>query len=642
MKTIRHATAFLAFFSFALAAWAIPSTSAPDGAAPAPAIVARLEVRGIAQLADTIERAAGPTTLPTGQLRALATMMLGVDPVALFGDTDSPIRGILYAFPGAAEPGILFDVPAANNDPDAFFAKLAAVATPQEIPEAQASKLPEGTRFFRVSRASGDNRVLALPHGSRVAILPFAQRGGLRPAQVPSVLAAAEPLASEGVIAVAADLDALAPLLPEDGAGDFPGIGVGLAPKPVRELEIGLGLDGADRLRLALASILCEGTPEARAASGTGAAAPIANAILFPEALFASAQRSGTSSITEAEHLASMRETFAANPVYLAAEPAQKALFDRFAALFAKWTAALGRLSPADNSFVLLPANEAKHCPWAFYAANPDASAILDKLPGAVESAAADFFDFAKAAAEAANDGDFDAEAIAKVEGARLRLEPAGERKILDRDVRTFALRLTDPDTGRDWTLCTFDALAADGALLFANLAEPVLAGVIADLAAGETARAPVAEMPAFAKAYGATPPAGAAVAFVQLVPAVRTVFNAIKARVDELDAEEKALDAAEGKEPDADGEDDDEIFPAWVSAMLDAADLPDCPIAVTERYDGETRRLEGSLVVPLADLRALHERLAPLFADGGEDTPSATADDDGDEDSGEDAFTDW
>lgn len=642
MKTIRHAAVFLAFFFFALAAWAIPSTSAaPDGAAPA--VVARLEVRGIAQLADAVERIAGPATLPPGQLRALATMMLGVDPVALFGEGTEPMRSIVYAVPSAGEPGVILDVPAANGDTDALFATLAGIRwTEQPIPEKHAAKLPEGARLFRAFGVGSDNRVLAVPHDGRVAILPFAQRGGLRPSQVPSVLAAAKPLASEGVIAIAADLDALAPLLPKGSDGDFPGMGVDRIPKPVPEFEIGLGLDGADRIRLAFAYTLREGTPVARAASGIGAASPLANAILFPEALFAGAGRSDPDFVTEEEHLASLQETLSANPAYLAAEPAQKALFDRFAALATKWATAIDRLSPTDNSCVLLPANGAKRCPWAFYAANPDAAAILDKLPAAVESAAADLFDFAKAVGEADKDGDFDADAIAKAEEARLRLEPAGERKILDRDVRTFALRLTDPDTGRDWTLCTFDALAADGALLFANLAEPVLAGVIADLAAGETARAPVAEMPAFAGAYGATPPAGAAAAFVQLVPALRTVLSAIKARVDELDAEEKALDAAEGKEPEADDEDDDDIFPAWVTVMLDAADLPDCPIAVTERYDGETRRLEGSLVVPLADLRALHERLAPLFADGGEDTPSATTDDNGNEDSGEDAFNDW
>jgi hypothetical protein len=654
MHPVRRSAAILALSAFALSARAIPvppSAALADERPSAPAIVARAEVRGIAPLIDMAERIAGADTLPPGQLRAMVSMMTGLDPVALLGEGTEPLRSIVYAVPGSGEPGILLDVPAANGDIDAFFATLAGIHwTEQSIPEKHAAKLPGGSRLFRVPGVESDNRVLAVPHGARVALLPFAQRGGLRPAQVPEILAAAAPIPSEGTVAFAADVDAFVPLLPRDGDGDALAAASGIPPVPgladilgglsVRELEFAFGLDGAERLRISYAETPREGTPEARLASGTGAPAPAADAILFPDALLAVSRRAPLAAATEADWLASWRRNLSWNAAWTADDPAERAFGERFIAVCAKQVAAFARLAPSGGSFALYPANGAKRCPWAFCAPNPDAEALLDSLPGFVKDAFADCLDLAQTAARS-GDGS-DEEGFAKIEALDFRLEPAGGRTIRDAEVRRFAVRFTDPDTGRDWTLASFDALSAGGMLLVANLAEPALADIVSDLARGGTARAPIAELPAFREAYGATPPPDAAAAVVRLVPAVQTVCRAFQARIDELEAEEKALDAAEGKTgEDGDGEDEDDgIFPAGATVFLEATDLPDCAIAATQRYNPETGRSECTVAIPFAGLRALHDRFAPFFADDGEENAGDA--DEGENGDGDDPFGDW
>ncbi|MBQ7252683.1 MAG: hypothetical protein IJS32_08805 [Kiritimatiellae bacterium] len=650
MHPVHRPAAILVLSAFVLSARAVPvppSATRPDDRPSAPAIVARAEVRGIAPLIDMAERIAGAESLPPGQLRDMVSAMVGLDPVALLGEGPEPLRSIIYAVPGVGEPGLLLDVPAADGDLPAFFAKLAGIRwAEQPIPEKHAAKLPGGSHLFRAPGAGSDPLVLAIPHGARVALLPLAQRGGLRPAQVPEVLAAATPIASEGTVAFAADMDALVPLLPQDGNGDALAAASGIPPLPglpdifgslpVRELEFAFGLDGADCLRIAYAATPREGTLEARLASGIGAPAPLANAIFFPDALLAIAQRAPLAAASEADWLASWRHHLSWNPLWAEADSDARAFVDRFASLCAKQAAAFARLAPSGASFALFPANGAKRCPWAFCAPHPDAAAFLDSLPGLVKDAFSDnFLDLAKTAA--ASDDDFDAEGFAKAEALDFRIEPAGKRKIRDTEVRRFAVRFTDSD-GRDWTLASFDALSAGGMLLVANLDEPVLADIAADLARGETVRAPLAELPAFRHAYGAPPPPDAATAVVRLVPAVQTVCRAFKARIGELEAGQKALDDAEGKTEEDGGEGDDGSFPAGATALLEADDLPDCAIAATQRYNPETGRSECTVAIRFAELRALHDRLSPLFAGGGED---ADGDEDGEED-GDDLFSDW
>lgn len=662
MKPIFRPAAFLAVLAFALAARAIPSPSAPAAAppsAPAPAIVAQVEIRGLAQLADTVERIAGPAVLPAGQIRAMATMLAGIDPVALFGDTPSPVRAIVYTLPGATEPGVLFDVPAAGDDVSAFFDRLAGVATAEDIPEAAAAKLPGGSRLFRLAQVSGDNRLLALPHGGRVALLPFALREGLKPAQAPRLLSAARSPAPEGVLAVSADSDALFPLIPQlsDAGDDGDDVSFGRA-WPIQKMEAAIGLDDADRLRFAGSFRFRPGTLEARQAAALGEPAPLANAVLLPGAIAAVSSRSTSEGLSEADFLSSMRAGWALRMRSASAD--ERAVLEKGAALYAKWLAALSKFAGAGYACALFPADGEKRCPWAFCALTDDAAALLEAIPSLLADACRDFAAFGRDVSKDGGDGKddlFDADEFAK---ADFRAEPVGEREVAGARVRTIALRLTDPDTGHVFTLATFDAAAFDSALLVANLADGALSGVIADLVSGETARAPLAEMPAFREAYGATPPAGAAAGFVQLVPAAQTVLRALKARGDELEAEEKAAEEARpddgGAEADAENEeadgaeeedekDDEPFFGDGMLSFLDATDLPACPIALTERHDEAADRTETVLVFPVADLRALHGRLAPLFRDddapAAEDDPFAGEEEDGEEAEGDD-FGDW
>ena len=305
------------------------------------------------------------------------------------------------------------------------------------------------------------------------------------------------------MLAASADFDALFPLLPQrpdDGDGSF------LQAWPIQEMEAAIGLDDADRLRIASSLRFRSGTLEARQAETVGEPDSLANAVLLPGAIAAGADRSTLAGISEADFLASMRTGWAWRTQFASADV--RALHEEGPALYAKWLATFAKFTGTGYAFALFPADGEKRCPWAFCAMTDDAASLLEAIPSLFADACRDLVGFVQYVAKRGGGKGhlFDEDDSAM---DFFRAEPVGEREVAGVRVRTIALRLTNPDTGHVFTLATFDAAAFDSSLLLANLADGALAGVVADLVSGKTARAPLAEMPAFREAYGAPPPVG-------------------------------------------------------------------------------------------------------------------------------------
>ena len=624
---LRKAVLLTAVLSFTLAARATPtapSATAPSVAerlAAAPTVIAQVEIRGLAPLLSAAERIASPA-LPAGQLtgmlNGMSAAMLGADPFAFLGRTDAPIRLIYSTSPGTGAPHLLLDLPVANGDHSAFFDRLSAVWTTGDLPVADVNDLPPDVRVFQVPVADDSYLTGFLPHGDRMAVFPFGHEG-LPPSDVAGFLASVPPPSVEGQLAVRVNLAPLATALAKqlpDFLDDLHASQLQvdqlletLSRNPTTACEYGIGLDSADRLRLSYAADLRPGSATARIYTGIGApASPLPNAILFPDALAAFSERSSTP--TEEDLSAWLAEQIDCNPA-AATDPKAHTLLDKWGSRAVALGAALYRHHDGDLSFALLPPAPGTACPWALCLSSPDAPAFLDALPALVNDDIAFLFELVPGYLELLDDT-LPTDAIPPIDPSAidLRLRPAGERTVLGIPVRTFALVLADTGKQRDYTLFAFDAAAAGPALLLADLPEETLASALSDLSSGATGRPVLANLPAFAEAYGPAAP-DAAAAYVKLVPVAQTVLRATLSRIDELARRQRAADAVEGTVPDND------FFgnlPPRLRAFLDAENLPDLTFATTERTLPGTTRVVDTVSLPLSDLHALFSLLAPLF----------------------------
>ena len=190
---------------FAVAAHASAPASSSD---IPPTVIAQLEIRGLAPLFGQTARIMAPFIPPQEADNAIKRFLRNICPVDLVSlvgaDSADPIRAVVYSKPGAVSPGIMFDLPAANGDIDAFFAVVARSCATAAVPPAVAARLPSGARLYRLPSAAvatgSDPRVLFLPHGSRVAVWPLSMRGGVQPIQAARLVSAFPPIAAEGVI----------------------------------------------------------------------------------------------------------------------------------------------------------------------------------------------------------------------------------------------------------------------------------------------------------------------------------------------------------------------------------------------------------------------------------------------------------
>ena len=570
---------------------AMPDTPAVPAPA-APAVVAQSAIHGLDNLFSVLDAVSvpGPSQVK-GMLTGMGTASLGINPLDLV-DTSATIRAVAYLVPGADEPGLIFDFPAAGGDPAAFLDKLAGAGSvvPADIPAKAAARLPSGARLFRPASAPAnkDSRLLFLPHGRNVALIPMGARGGATPAQAARLLASTPVPPVEGAIVLSGDLDALLPVLADQGpAGDVTGI---FRELPFSAFAYGLGRDGTDHLRLALSLTPRAGHPLAPAYTNVAPASPLANAILFPDALAAGSSRSGdAASLMEAARdwqnrfQTVLADTMGQTDVPFTPDTARQ-VYDAEAELL--------RLLGDEASYAILPATGGVAAPWAMLAFPDDPSAALDALPDSLGA-------FLSALLEVVpDDGEGGQEAREAVAGMNPRIVVTGERTVLDVPVRTFTLRVTDTDAdpARDIDLASFDAAATGTALCIGDLPETLLSGVLADLAAGTTSRGPVTSMPAFVAAFGDAP-GDAAAGYIRIMPLLRTLVPAVRDRVEEL-----------VRTYGDDDDDPDGIFPPQLDEFLAATEGLDGTIAGIQQWIPGENRLACTFSVAVSDLRAAIE----------------------------------
>lgn len=606
-RTNRLAT-LAAIATLALAVHAPATVPAPDiSPVPAmqlPSVAVQIEIRGLNALFTTIDRLSGTNAAP-GQLRAMFTGMgtafAGISPFELIDATGtSPVRAFFLGTTDNASPRFLFDLPVAAGGASAFFDRLSAAWTEGELPEPADALLPADARVFQMPAAGTCTTysLLFLPHGDRMAMLPYSH-GGLPPALVADFLSSVPSPSVEGQLAVRVNLAALATAL-SNVLSDFlddlhanqaqvDQVLATLVNNPVTACEYGIGLDSSDRLRLSFASDLRPGSATARIYTGIGApASPLANAILFPDALAAFSEHSSTP--TEEDLSAWLAEQIASNPG-AATDPAARALMDKWASRGAALGAALNRHHDGDLSFALLPPSGGVSCPWALYVSSPDAPAFLDALPAFVNDNIDALVAFLPEFLGTMH-SDLPPNILAAFDAGKinLRLAPAGECTLFDLPVRTFALVLSSPEKERSYTLFTFDAAAAGPALLLSDLPEETLASVLSDLASGATQRPALTDLPAFADAYGPAAP-DAATGYIRLLPAARTLLRAANDRLQTI-----TPDSGDPTLTDA-----IDLVLAWV---------PDVTLAFAQRWIPEKSRLAMTCSLPLPEIQAAIERI--------------------------------
>lgn len=626
--TFLKAVLLAAFLPCALTARAMPTaTSAAEPSvaehlAATPTVILQLEIRGLAPLLSAAERIASPA-LPAGQLtgmlNGMSAAMLGADPFVFLGRTDAPVRAILYGIPGTDFPGILFDLPVADGDHAAFFDRLSAVWTAGDLPEADADALPSAARTFQISFADTCTTYLTgfLPHGDRMAVFPVSH-GGLPPSDVAGFLSSVAPPSVEGQLAVRVNLAPLATALSNvlsnfagnlrTGRNRLEQVLETLVRNPVTACEYGIGLDSSDRLRISYVSDLRPGSATARIYTGIGApASPLPNAILFPDALAAFSEHSSTP--TEADLSAWLAEQIDCNPA-AATDPRAHTLLDKWGSRAVALGAALYRHHDGDLSFALLPPAPGAACPWALCLSSPDAPAFLDALPALVNDDIAFLFELVPGYLELLEDS-LPPDAIPHIDPStiNLRLVTAGEHTVLGIPVRTFALVLTDTGKQRDYTLFAFDAAAAGPALLLADLPEETLASALSDLSTGATGRPALADLPAFAEAYGPAA-SDAAAGYVKFVPVVQTILRATLSRIDRL----RDTDTTEGVAPDNGFSDN---LPPRLLTFLDAENLPDLTLAATEHSLPATTCITTTVSLPFADLQTFVSAIVNMLRPG-------------------------
>ena len=568
-STIRNAV-------FAIvAAFAMVPTVRADG----PAAVAQVEIRGLDALFSAADRIAAPY-VPAGQAKGMfigACGARGINPFEVV-DGEGTVRGVVYGVDDDLD--VLLDFPAAGGDAAGALGKLAEALPAADVPDGIV--LPEGALSLLTGGFSLSG-TLCIPRGERIALVPhsaFAHDvrdvdGAL------AVLDTAPDVPAGGVLAAAVDFGAVLPLLAKCRAGTS---GAQLRERlsdssfPVRALALGIGLDGADRFRADFSAAYIPDVPQARIVSGIGApVSPLANAILFPDAVAAATCRQELSVLSDDELRSFLSgDTGDDDPRIAAADVALTAA-----------CLPLLRLLGDEYAIALLPADDGEEAGSAALLAFPaDPQTALDGVPAILEGGISAFAGAFAAIAE--EDGD-DVPDVA-VAASRIRIEPVGERTVQGTPVRRYTFRLEGEgnDSARD--LGFFEAAAAGPALYLGTLPDGRLGEVIADLAAGHTAKGPVAAMPSFAAAYGEAPE-GAACGYVRLRPALRAVLPKLQAFVCMI------------------AEDETGIVPATAAAHAGVATafandpaLPDITLASTQRWIPEGARMESIVSMPLAD----------------------------------------
>lgn len=613
METPIRSAALAIAAALAVAASARTTSPVPPDTSPdALAVAAQFAIRGYDDCFAIIDRFTDSGSARVKSLIAgMGAALTGINPFDLV-DTAYPAtaRAILYLAPGRTEPGAVFDFPAAAGDPVAALDKLAAAPepfalVPVELSERAASRLPDGARIFRPhspAKDGKDPRILFFPHDKNVAMVFMSSRGGANPGQIARCLAHTPAPSVPGAVKFEIRLD---PFLATFRDNETPSAAAWKAlvrDFPFNLVACGLGLDGSDNLRIDCAVHARPGHPFAEAfAAASAPSSPLANAILFPDALAAGSGRFSDASQMEAamdwtlrfqEYLfARLAEADAEVPFPFTYSP------DAARAQYLAGTALVRLLGPECN-WAVLPAADGVAAPWAVLAFPDDPAAALDALPAHL----GDCLDTLLAATLDATQGMMPEEDAEETRGTAARLAPRieldAERTVRDIPLRTFALRITDTDAGRTIDLATFDAAAAGPALYLGRLPDSTLSGVLDDLTAGATARGPVPVMPAVAALDTILASPNAAAGYARLVPLARTLLAALRGRLETIAGTCGGEDAA----PDA-------IFPvdsdALDGALADAEALFDGTVAWTQEWIPAIGRLSASFAIPAADVRA-------------------------------------
>ena len=593
---------------FAVAAHASAPASSSD---IPPTVIAQLEIRGLAPLFGQTARIMAPFIPPQEADNAIKRFLRNICPVDLVSlvgaDSADPIRAVVYSKPGAVSPGIMFDLPAANGDIDAFFAVVARSCATAAVPPAVAARLPSGARLYRLPSAAvatgSDPRVLFLPHGSRVAVWPLSMRGGVQPIQAARLVSAFPPIAAEGVIALHADLVALA-ALPPSQSGLFDGLTAASAEVhalPITAYTFGLGLDSADHLRFDISCHLRPDSAVTRYLVSFSAPAPFVNAALFPDAIAAVAQHADPSLVNQA-YTDEILARFSSSPQFREIEP----LLRGFVGLAPKTAA----LFSSDSAIALYPSTADRALPWVSCSALPDGIASLDDFEPRANDVATALRDLAAMAFAAAGDS-------CDIERLDVRLVPVSNHSPADAaiPVRSYALTIADPDGDPDdpdsgpVTLLTFDAAIAGPALVLSSLPEDRLAAILDALSTGATPSTTIADLPAFASAYGPLPD-GSAAAIVQLIPLLRSIAAKLQQYDIDLPAD----------------------LPNYLSIFPDSLTLP---IALTYQPGPAPSTIREILSLSLADLHTFIQSILASF-------PAPASAPDFSDDPSSDPFEDW
>jgi hypothetical protein len=546
---------------------------------PAPAVIAQLEIRGIAPLFEQASRLLAPFVPPQQVDAAVKGFLSGscpVDLLALVGaDSSEPLRAVVYAKPGTDTPGVMLDLPAANGDIDAFFDVIARSCPSSAIPPAIAAHLPLSARMYTLpTPVAGNNperRVLFLPHGSRVAVWPLALRGPASPIQATRLLSSFAPIGVEGAIAVRADLAAIADLAGH-GRGSFIDIATDAADfrdLPFTDYAVGFGLDAANRIRFDNAYVLRGGTAVSRFYSSFGAPAPFVNAVLAPDAIAAAVHHADYSLAGKSffdEFLNAMDDDFDE--------------FKNFLSGMTDLVQQMADLYGNDSAYAVYPPAGGKTLPWAACTARGEALDSLDTLSDRFSALAKGVLDLAAAFAEQTGANGLD--------GLDIRIDPTGDRTVADTAIRSYTVRATAPDDGASHDLFSFDAALAGPALVLANLPDDRLSDVVSALASGDATRPGIDALPSFSAAYGDLPTDACASVF-QLLPLLRGVLAKIK------------------EFPVPDNFDDD------LAPFLDATKDIVLPLAVVIRPGDAPGSIHETISLPLADLHATINAVLPL-----------------------------
>ena len=582
-STIRNAV-----FAIAAALAMVPTVRA-DG----PAAFAQVEIRGLDALFSAADRIAAPY-VPAGQAKGMfigACGARGINPFEVV-DGEGTVRGVVYGVDDDWD--VLLDLPAAGGDAAGALGKLAEALPAADVPDGIV--LPEGALSLRDGGFSLSG-TLCIPRGERIALVPhsaFAHDvrdvdGAL------ALLDAAPDVPAGGVLAAAVDFGAVLPLLAKCREGTS---GARLRERlsdssfPVHALALGIGLDEANRFRTDWSVAYVPDSPQARHGSGIGAPVSLlANAILFPDAVAASTYHQELSGVSDDELRAVLNGKNGLASVAGEDDPRTAAVRDALAAAYIPFLRMLGD----EFAVAYLPAGEGEEGGGSALLSFPaDPQAALDGVPDCFNGMIGAFADARRSAADDDDDVPDVVDAL-----SRLRVEPAGERSVRETSVRRYVVRLEGEDATPARDYGAFEAAAAGPALYLGTLPDGRLGDVLADLAAGHTAKGPVAAMPAFAAAYGEAPE-GAACGYVRLRPALRAILPKLQAFVCMI------------------AEDDPGIVPIArsafdsLSAFANDPTLPDITLATTQRWIPEGARMESIVSMPLADLHAAIYALYP------------------------------